>query len=102
MATLTTDGAVDFGRTEGVRGRVQSRFTIKAFRTLEFLIKNVRRAISRDDLSNKVWGNPRTHTADNHILRLRQQLETDPSSPAHLVANMVSATSSCLRARLRT
>jgi DNA-binding response OmpR family regulator len=82
------DIIVDFVRMEVVRGRVQIPLTMKEFRTLEFLIKNARRAISRDELLNKVWGYnsyPCTRTVDNHILRLRQKLENDPANPAHLV-----------------
>jgi DNA-binding response OmpR family regulator len=82
------DIIVDFVRMEVVRGRVQISLTMKEFRTLEFLIKNAGRAISRDELLNKVWGYnsyPCTRTVDNHILRLRQKLENDPSNPAHLV-----------------
>jgi DNA-binding response OmpR family regulator len=79
---------VDFMRMEVVRGHAQIPLTIKEFRTLEFLIKNARRAISRDELLNKVWGYesyPCTRTVDNHILRLRQKLENNPADPAHLV-----------------
>jgi DNA-binding response OmpR family regulator len=82
------DIIVDFVRIEVVRGRMQIPLTMKEFRTLEFLIKNARRAISRDELLDKVWGYksyPCTRTVDNHILRLRQKLENDPSNPAHLV-----------------
>jgi DNA-binding response OmpR family regulator len=60
--------------------------TRKEFKTLEYLIKNARRVISRDELLDKVWGYenyPCTRTVDNHILRLRQKLERDPSRPAH-------------------
>src|SRR6266403_1186885 len=60
--------------------------TCKEFKTLEYLIKNVGRVISRDELLNKVWGYenyPCTRTVDNHILRLRQKLERDPSRPLH-------------------
>jgi DNA-binding response OmpR family regulator len=61
---------------------------LKEFRTLEFMIKNARRAISRDELLKEVWGYenyPCIHTVDNHILKLRQKLENDPANPAHLV-----------------
>jgi len=37
-------------------------------------------------LLNEVWGYenyPCTRTVDNHILRLRQKLERDPSRPIH-------------------
>jgi DNA-binding response OmpR family regulator len=60
--------------------------TCKEFRTLAYLIKNPRRVISRDELLNEVWGYenyPCTRTVDNHILRLRKKLETEPSRPKH-------------------
>jgi DNA-binding response OmpR family regulator len=52
------------------------------------MIKNARRAISRDELLNEVWGYesyPSSRTVDNHVLRLRQKLENDPANPEHLV-----------------
>jgi DNA-binding response OmpR family regulator len=79
---------VDFMKMEIVRGHVQIPLALKEFRTLEFMIKNARRAISRDELLNEVWGYenyPCTRTVDNHILKLRQKLESDPANPAHLV-----------------
>jgi DNA-binding response OmpR family regulator len=82
------DVMVDFMKMEVVRGRVQIPLALKEFRALEFMIKNARRAISRDELLNKVWGYenyPSTRTVDNHILKLRQKLESDPANPAHLV-----------------
>jgi len=48
--------------------------------------ENADRVISRDELLNEVWGYqnyPSTRTVDNHILKLRQKLEKDPSSPIH-------------------
>ena len=60
--------------------------TCKEFKTLEYFIKNPRRVISRDELLNEVWGYenyPCTRTVDNHILRLRQKLETEPAHPKH-------------------
>ncbi|PYU02509.1 MAG: hypothetical protein DMG38_00145 [Acidobacteria bacterium] len=60
--------------------------TCKEFKTLTYFIKNPRRVISRDELLNEVWGYenyPRTRTVDNHILRLRQKLETEPAHPKH-------------------
>jgi DNA-binding response OmpR family regulator len=58
----------------------------KEFKTLAYLIKNPRRVISRDELLNEVWGYenyPCTRTVDNHILRLRKKLETEPRNPKH-------------------
>jgi DNA-binding response OmpR family regulator len=60
--------------------------TCKEFKTLAYLIKNPGRVISRDELLNEVWGYenyPCTRTVDNHILRLRKKLETEPAHPKH-------------------
>ena len=60
--------------------------TFKEFKTLEYLIKNPRRVISRDELLNEVWGYenyPCTRTVDNHILKLRKKLEAEPGNPKH-------------------
>jgi len=82
------DVMVDFSKTEIIRGGEKITVTAKEFKTLEFLTKNAERVISRDELLNEVWGYqnyPRTRTVDNHILRLRQKLESDPSHPSHLL-----------------
>jgi DNA-binding response OmpR family regulator len=82
------DVMVDFSKTEIARGGEKITVTAKEFKTLEFLTKNAERVISRDELLNAVWGYqnyPRTRTVDNHILRLRQKLESDPSHPSHLL-----------------
>ena len=60
--------------------------TTREFNTLKYFIQNARRVISRDELLNEVWGYenyPSTRTVDNHVLRLRQKLERDPSHPVH-------------------
>ena len=60
--------------------------TGKEFKTLAYFIKNPRRVISRAELLNEVWGcenYPCTRTVDNHILRLRKKLETEPAHPKH-------------------
>ena len=82
------DVVVSFSRTEITRGGEEITVTAKEFKTLEFLTKNAGRTISRDELLDKVWGcqdYPCTRTVDNHMLRLRQKLESDPSRPSHLL-----------------
>lgn len=82
------DVTVDFSKAEIVRGGERILVTPKAFKTLEFLTKNAQRVISRDELLDKVWGYqnyPCTRTVDNHILKLRQKLESDPSNPLHFL-----------------
>ena len=82
------DVMVDFSETEITRRGEKIVVTAKEFKTLAFLIKNAKRVVSRDELLNEVWGYqnyPCTRTVDNHILRLRQKLERDPSRPLHLL-----------------
>ena len=82
------DVVVDFLKAEITRGGEKITVTAKEFKTLEFLTKNAERTISRDELLDKVWGYrhyPCTRTVDNHLLRLRQKLEGDPSRPLHFL-----------------
>jgi DNA-binding response OmpR family regulator len=82
------DVIVDFSKTEVTRCGEKVTVTAKEFKTLEFLTKNADRTISRDELLNDVWGYqnyPCTRTVDNHILKLRQKLESDPSRPSHFL-----------------
>ena len=88
----TTD-TFEFG---GVRGCLSTMeihrngrpvtLTSKEFKLLAYLMKHPRRVISRDELLNEVWGYenyPSTRTVDNHILRLRKKLESEPAAPKH-------------------
>jgi len=93
LGSPNTTDTFEFG---GVKGRFSTMevhrngrpviLTCKEFKTLAYLIKNPRRVISRDELLNEVWGYenyPCTRTVDNHILKLRKKLETDPGNPKH-------------------
>lgn len=78
--------SVDFTRMEVTRDGQVIGLTAQEFKTLKFLLQNPERVISRDELLNEVWGYqnyPSTRTVDNHILKLRQKLETDPANPVH-------------------
>jgi DNA-binding response OmpR family regulator len=84
---FTFDGiSVDFTKMEVKRSGEPVVLTAQEFKTLKFLIQNAERVISRDELLNEVWGYqnyPSTRTVDNHILKLRQKLENDPTNPIH-------------------
>jgi DNA-binding response OmpR family regulator len=84
---VTFDGiSVDFSKMEVNREGELVVLTAQEFKTLKFLIQNAERVISRDELLNEVWGYqnyPSTRTVDNHILKLRQKLERDPTNPIH-------------------
>lgn len=56
---------------------------------LRHLVDHAGTVVSRDELLAEVWGyaedTPTTRTVDNFILKLRQKLEPDPSTPRHLL-----------------
>jgi DNA-binding response OmpR family regulator len=81
------DVTINFAEMTAFRKGQPVALTALEFKTLKYLIQNARRVISRDELLNEVWGYenyPCTRTVDNHILRLRQKLEREPSRPVHL------------------
>jgi DNA-binding response OmpR family regulator len=81
------DVTVDFVTMEAFRKNEPVALTTLQFKTLRYLTRHARRVISRDELLNEVWGYehyPTTRTVDNVILKLRQQLESNPSRPVHL------------------
>jgi DNA-binding response OmpR family regulator len=84
---VTFDGiSINFTRMEVVREGDPIEFTAREFNTLKFLVQNAERVISRDELLREVWGYqnyPSTRTVDNHILKLRQKLEKEPTNPVH-------------------
>ena len=87
VQVFSFDGiSVDFKKMEIKRDGQVVVLTAQEFKTFQFLVQNADRVISRDELLNEVWGYqnyPSTRTVDNHILKLRQKLEKDPSSPVH-------------------
>jgi DNA-binding winged helix-turn-helix (wHTH) protein len=95
-AGLTNSNATntfEFGPVRGCLSTMEIRrngrpvtLTSKELKLLAYLIKNPRRVISRDELLNEVWGYknyPCTRTVDNHILKLRKKLESEPGHPKH-------------------
>ena len=82
------DVQVDFRKMEVRRQGRLVPFTAQEFKVLKFMTRNADRAISREELLTEVWGYhnyPTTRTVDNHILRLRQKLESRPSDPVHFL-----------------
>src|ERR1035437_6612812 len=87
LQVVSFDGiSADFKKMEVKRDGKPVVLTAQEFKTFQFLVQNADRVIGRDELLNEVWGYqnyPSTRTVDNHILKLRQKLEKDPSSPVH-------------------
>jgi DNA-binding response OmpR family regulator len=87
VSLVSFDGInIDFKKMEVLREGKPVILTAQEFKTLQFMVQNTDRVITRDELLNEVWGYqnyPSTRTVDNHILKLRQKLERDPASPVH-------------------
>ena len=64
------------------------RLPLKEFELLELFLRNTGRVLTRGQLIDRVWGADYvgdTKTLDVHVKRLRAKVESDPSSPVHLV-----------------
>jgi DNA-binding response OmpR family regulator len=60
----------------------------REFEILRYLIRRRGEIVTRDQLLDEVWGYdsmPVTRTVDNHIAKLRQKIEQDPSQPQHII-----------------
>jgi two-component system alkaline phosphatase synthesis response regulator PhoP len=83
------DVEINFERHEARRNGARVELTGKEFDVLRLLAQNRGCIVTRDRLLEEVWGYehyPTTRTVDNHILRLRQKLEANPSDPRHILS----------------
>jgi DNA-binding response OmpR family regulator len=86
---LFGDVKVDFDRHEVTRHGRRVDLTGKELEVLRLLARYRGQIVTRDRLLDEVWGYenyPTTRTVDNHILRLRQKLEENPSDPRHILS----------------
>jgi two-component system, OmpR family, alkaline phosphatase synthesis response regulator PhoP len=75
----------EVSRTVVVRGR-RVRMTPREFELLAYLVRNVGRIFSRDELLHAVW-NTRfvtSRSVDVYMLRLRKKVEPQPNNPCYL------------------
>jgi DNA-binding response OmpR family regulator len=83
------DVSVDFARMEISRASgEQMTLSIQECKTLKCFLSNPGRTFSRSELLREAWGYenyPSTRTVDNHVLRLRQKIENDPTRPVHFL-----------------
>jgi two-component system alkaline phosphatase synthesis response regulator PhoP len=83
------DVDVDFDKCEATRRGQRVELTGKEFDVLRLLSRHRGTIVTRETLLEEVWGYehyPTTRTVDNHILRLRQKLEANPSDPRHMLS----------------
>lgn len=73
--------------TAGKKGKSIS-MSSKEFDILRYLWQHQKQVISRDDLLTNVWGYDESitsRTVDNFIVKLRKNIEKDPSHPKHII-----------------
>jgi len=64
------------------------KLTPAEYNLLTYFLNHPDRPLTRDLLLNSVWGYesfPNTRTVDAHVVKLRQKLENDPSTPRHFL-----------------
>lgn len=87
---MAVDGCVlDLGRCEAQRGENAVSLTPKEVGILRWLHRFRKRAVSRAELLEHVWGVPgtlETRTVDMAVANLRQKIEENPSQPRIVVS----------------
>jgi DNA-binding response OmpR family regulator len=88
-SALLRDGdlAADTGRRIAELGGQPLALTVREFDLLVFLLRNPRRAWSRAELLEQVWGwnFGDQSTVTVHVRRLREKIEIDPASPRRIL-----------------
>ncbi len=81
------DVRVDVAAREVELGGQLVILTAREFDLLAYLVRHPRKAMSREELLERVWGYTfgDTATVTVHVRRLREKIETDPSTPRHLL-----------------
>jgi len=82
------DLSVDLAKREAARSGQAVPLKPKEFELIAFLMQNRRRAFTREQLLNQIWGYDfagDTRTVDVHVSWLRQKIEDEPQKPARIV-----------------
>jgi len=84
---LDGDLVIDSARHEATLAGAVLGLTAREFDLLRFFVGNPGVAFSRDDLLQQVWGWSfgDQSTVTVHVRRLREKVETDPTTPTRLV-----------------
>jgi DNA-binding response OmpR family regulator len=79
---------VDPRTLKGRRGKKEFAVTLREVQLLQFFMQHDGEALDRFVILDEVWGiryEGTTRTLDQHVARLRQKIETEPSSPRHIL-----------------
>lgn len=79
---------INFKEYRAMNGDQEEKLSHKEFEILHYLVEHKNETVDRYDLLKHVWGydeHPTTRTVDNFIVKLRQKIEANPSSPKHII-----------------
>ena len=82
------DIEIDFKKYQALKNGKKLDFSSREYEILRYFIQHLEEIVTRDQLLDEVWGyssTPITRTVDNHIAKIRQKIENDPSDPKHLI-----------------
>jgi DNA-binding response OmpR family regulator len=82
------DVRIDFRRHVGTKGDASLALSDRAYVILQVFARHRGAVLTREQLLEEAWGYSRelnTRTVDNHIVKIRQQIEDDPDRPRYLV-----------------
>jgi DNA-binding response OmpR family regulator len=82
------DLELNFGRHKAQKRGQALELSPREFGMLRYFVQHRGETVTRDQLLDEVWGYdnfPLTRTVDNHIARLRQKIEENPSEPQHII-----------------
>ena len=82
------DVFLDFRRHEGTKDGRPIKLSDRAYVIMQVFARHRGEVLSRERLLEEAWGYSRelnTRTVDNHVVKIRQQIEDDPNNPRLLV-----------------
>ena len=82
------DVTIDFRRHESKKGTAALDLSDRAYTILQVFARHRGQVVSREQLLEEAWGASRelnTRTVDNHIVKIRKQIEEDANNPRYLV-----------------
>jgi DNA-binding response OmpR family regulator len=82
------DVEISFRRHEGTKGGKPLSLSDRAYLIMQVFARHRGEVLSREQLLHEAWGYSRelnTRTVDNHVVKIRQQIEDDPNNPRYLV-----------------
>jgi DNA-binding response OmpR family regulator len=82
------DVVIDFRRHEGRKGKRALQLSDRAYTILKVFADHRGEVLSREQLLEEAWGVSKdlnTRTVDNHVVKIRKEIEDDVNNPRYLV-----------------